>query len=391
MALFSGPRKATERRSMTMPDAWHQAFGARDFASVDAGGLGALQSIAVDASIDLICSLASELPLHVFRGEGVNRKRLATPENLRDPGDSGQGLEDWVYCLVGSWLYRGNVYGREIEWDPRTGRARRIELFHPDDVRPQQVDGTVSWFLRGQPVERPDLFVHRRVNPVAGRVQGASVIERHAMQIGTSVSAAMFGAQWFRDGAHPSGMLHNTEAPIDQEQAKVVKARWMAMFRGTREPVVMGKGWEWKQLQINPNESQFLETQRFTEAQCARMFGPAVAETLGYETGGSMTYANVVDRRSDLLAFSLNRWLNRAERVLTALLPEPQYVRFDRDALLQSATLARYEAHAKALQNRWKTVNEVRDDEDMPRVEWGDEPNGLTPAGGVPGGDSAGV
>jgi hypothetical protein len=61
--------------------------------------------------------------------------------------------------------------------------------------------------------------------------------------------------------------------------------------------------------------------------------------------------------------------------VATGLLPEPRYVRFDRDALLESTTLARYEAHAKALQNRWKTVNEVRADEDMASVPWGDVPN----------------
>jgi phage portal protein BeeE len=100
-----------------------------------------------------------------------------------------------------------------------------------------------------------------------------------------------------------------------------------------------------------------------------------VAEILGYETGHSMTYVTVVDRRSDLLQFTLNKWLRRTERILTGLLPEPRYVRFDRDALLESATLARYEAHAKALQNRWKTVNEVRADEDMASVPWGDEPN----------------
>ena len=88
-----------------------------------------------------------------------------------------------------------------------------------------------------------------------------------------------------------------------------------------------------------------------------------------------MTYANVVDRRSDLLTFSLNKWLTRAERLLTELLPEPQYVRFNRDSLLQSTTLARFEAHGKALEDRWRTVNEIRDIEDLPPVAWGDLPN----------------
>ena len=81
-----------------------------------------------------------------------------------------------------------------------------------------------------------------------------------------------------------------------------------------------------------------------------------------------MTYANVVDRRSDLLTFTLNRWLTRAERLLTMLLPEPQYAKFNRDALLQSTTLARYQAHSLALSDGWRTINEIRDIEDLPPI-----------------------
>jgi HK97 family phage portal protein len=286
--------------------------------------------------------------------------------------------------LVNSWLYRGNAYGFETGWDSR-GRARYIDLLYPDDVTVVDDGGRPSWSVNGNPVTRPDLFVHRRVNPVPGKLLGASMIEKHARVIGTSISAARFGEQWFKEGAHPSGMLTN-EAALAPGEIKEAKSLWMAQFRGTREPVAMGRGWTWKQLQVNANESQFLETMRYTEAQCARMFGPAVAETLGYESGGSMTYANVVDRRSDLLTFSLGKWLRRAERILTGLLPEPQYARFDRDSLLASDTLKRYEAHALALTNRFGTVNEVRDDEDMAPVPWGDQPNEKPTTAGTPAG-----
>jgi hypothetical protein len=57
----------------------------------------------------------------------------------------------------------------------------------------------------------------------------------------------------------------------------------------------------------------------------------------------------------------------------------PQYVRINRDALLASTTLDRYRAHESALRNQWRTVNEVRSIEDLPPVDWGDEPN---PSGG---------
>ena len=385
MGLFSGRTTAAPaQRSFELPPGYTLSMlnpmsTITDYATVDANGENALRSVAVGASIDLICSLASELPLDVYRGEGAGRQKVTTPSNLRDPAGDGQGLPDWLYQLIGSWLYRGNAYGFTVE-TTTNGSPRSVLLIHPDAVHATAISGQPQWWVNGQPLTDQDVsfFLHRRVNPVAGRLLGVSVIERHALQVGVTLAAAQYGSQWFTDGAHPSGILLNSEKTVNQVQATTVKQRWMSLFRGTREPAVMGKGWDWKPIQITPGESQFLETQRFTEAQCARMFGPAMAETLGYETGGSMTYANVVDRRSDLLTFTLNKWLTRAERVLTELLPAPQYAKFNRDALLASTTMARYEAHSRALDDRWRTVNEIRDIEDLPPVPWGDEPNAKT-------------
>lgn len=379
MGLFSGARSAPDapqQRAFTLPwglTSLTPAATLGNFAQIDANGENALRSVAVGTAIDLICSVGSELPIDVFRGEGAERVKITTPGNLEDPGGDGNGREDWAYQLLESWLYRGNAYGEAVEFDGY-GRPRIVSLFHPDEVSAIVTDGRVQWRVNGQPVMDDARFFHRRVNPMSGRLLGMSVIERHALTIGTSLASGAYGSQWFQDGAHPSGMLVNSEQSIDKAQAETVKARWMSLFQGTREPAVMGKGWTYQPLQMAPEESQFLETQRFSEAQCARMFGPAMAETLGYETGGSMTYANVVDRRSDLLTLTLNRWLRRLERVLTQLVPERQYVRINRDAFLQSTTLARYEAHASALGNGWRSVNEIRDIEELPPVPWGEYP-----------------
>jgi HK97 family phage portal protein len=220
---------------------------------------------------------------------------------------------------------------------------------------------------------------------MAGILLGFSPIEAAATTILSSIAASRFGYQWFTEGTHPQSLLVNTESAIDADQARIVLDRWRAMKSGTREPAVMGKGWELRGVGITPEQAQLMQMVGMNEAQACRIFGPAVAETLGYESGGSMTYSNVTDRRSDLLVLTLNRWIRRAERLLSAMLPAPQKVRFNRDALLESTTLARYEAHAKALENQWKTVNEVRDDEDMTPVPWGDTPNEMksaAPAGG---------
>lgn len=378
MGLFSGVRRASpeaENRGLEWPAGLPSP--SVNFAGVNADGESALRSVAVGTSIDLISSVSSELPIDVFRGRGSDRRQMSFPGWLEDPGGDGQGIEDWLYQLLTSWLYRGNAYG-EVTMRDRTGRPIGVSWFHPDVVRAVSLDGEVSWMVKGRRFEPSGDFLHLRVNPMTGNLLGQSPIERHAVQIGTSLASSQYGSQWFSDGAHPSALLVNSEKDLDKAQATTAKQRWMSLFQGTREPAVLGKGWDYKAIQITPEESQFLDTQRFSEAQCARIFGPAMAETLGYETGGSMTYTTVQERRSDLLTLTLNRWLRRADRVLTRMLPSPQYARLNRDAFLESTTLARFEAHSRALADRWRTVNEVRQIEDLAPVPWGDVPNEKT-------------
>jgi HK97 family phage portal protein len=273
-----------------------------------------------------------------------------------------------------SWLLRGNLYGDVLERGPG-GILRQVEIFHPDKVRPQMdTDGVIEWFVEGKRI--PDgRILHRRVNPVPGCILGLSPVAYHAWTIGLSLTATRFGLQWFQDGAHPSGILRNTVTDLKSKDALSAKERFVEALRGSREPVVLGRGWEWTQLQLNPEESQFLETQNFSSAECARIFGPGIPEILGYAPSkSSLTYANVVDRDLHVLKYALNRWLRRLERLLSQFLPRPQYALFNRDALLQTNTLQRYQAHASALQNQWKVPNEIRDVEDMPPVPWGNEP-----------------
>ena len=379
MGLFSGSK--TER-SLANP------FGYPDIPPNSAVGVwggttqvdvsspeSALRKVAIWASVNLIAGLGSELPVDNFTGQGEDRRPMPLPVFFTDPDGSGQGFEDWAYQLLYSWLYRGNAYGYVAERDSNR-RPTMIQLQHPDRVSSRRdTDGNVQWLFNGRPVEADKVW-HRRVFPIPGHRIGLSPIALHALTIGQGLAASQFGLSTFLDGAHPSAILQQEDASIvDQAKAKVVKARFLEALRGRREPVVLGKGWKYTPIQLTPEDSQFLDTQRYTAAECARIFGPGMPEVLGYETGGSMTYANVEQRSIDLLKFTLNRWFTRLERVLSRdVLPKPQYIKLNRGALLATDLLTRYRAHEIALRNKFEVVNEVRDLEDLPPVPWGDEP-----------------
>lgn len=336
-----------------------------------------LQKVAVWSCVNLTATMAEVLPLDVFSGSGQDRRPRPMPAWLADLGADGHGLPDWRYQLVFSAMLRGNGIGEVVERDARTGQPRLIVLANPDTVRADpDAEGRLQWTIGRTAVERESIW-HKRVHAVPGSVMGLSPIAMHAQTLGLALSSMEFGRRWFTDGAHPSAMLTN-EGQITQEMAAEAKSRFMAALRGNREPVAMGYGWRYTPISVAPNESQFLETQGYTSAECARIFGPGYAEVLGYETGGSLTYSTLEQASLHLLTYALDPWLERIERWLSALLPQPQYVKFNRGALVRTDLLTRYRAHEIALRNKFKVINEVRDLEDMSPAEWGNTPADTT-------------
>lgn len=378
--LFGG---GLERRSAS-PENWgipgpgeaEGGYGRVDLRRAEAS----LQKTAVWACVALARSITETLPLDVLTGTGAAKREVPMPSWLADLGGDGHGLPDWCSQVVYSEMLRGNAIGVVADRD-RTGVPRQVVLQHPDTVRVRREygrSGPPVWTVAGQEVARGDIW-HKRVHSVPGQIMGLSPIEMQALTIGVGIAALRFGKQWFEDGAHPSGLLTTTQH-LSKEKAATAKSRFLAALAGRREPVVLGGAWKFDAIQIKPNESQFLETHRFTGAECCRIFGPALAEVLGYETGGSMTYATIEQRSIDLLVYSIDPWLVRLERMLTALLPPGQYAKYNRGALLRTDLLTRFRAHALALQNGFEVINEVREHEDLKAVPWGD-----TPLEGAPG------
>lgn len=371
MGLFSGPRREQRYNGFTAqfvqapiptnatssPYAWLNLNRAET----------SMQKVAVWSSVDLIASLAASLPIDVYSNSAEVARPVPTPGYLLDVAGDGHGTPDWIHQALVSYLLRGNLYGKVVARDSRGGFPTQVPLFHPDDVHGWRDpdDGLPRWKAGGVEVPRKDFF-HRRAFPMPGLLLGLSPITYHAMTIGLGMQATRFGMEFFRDGANPTGMLTNEEEDLDATRARTAKERFIAALNGTREPVVLGKGWKWQQISIAPEESQFLETNKYTEAQCARIFGPGMAEVLGYESGTTMTYQNVEQRDIHLLTFALDKWLVKVESILSSMLPKPRVVKLNRAALLRTDLLTRYKAHALAIAAHFMVPSEARTIEDMP-------------------------
>lgn len=380
MSIWSS-RRESPKPQRAKGDPWQPTFPfqfgstGRSYQDVDpTQGEASLQSVAYRSGCDLIASIVSELPLGIFAGRGIDRKSRSVPGYLEDPSGDGHGREDWVYQILMSWFLAGNSFASIIDQGP-TGMIRQADIWHPDTVSVNLVDGLPQWRVSGETIPNKQMY-HKRVNPVPGTLMGLSPIRAHADTLGLSIAATRFGRTWFQDGGHPGGILSNDQADLsDDKVVTKAKDRFMAALFGTREPIVLGKGWKFEQIQVAPEESQFLETTGWSEAQCARILGAGVAEVLGYgQSGSSITYTSMVDRDIALLKYAVGRWINRIERLFFGWLPRPQYAILDRDAFLETSAMQRWQLNQIKLSTGAYTINTIREKENDPPVDWGNEP-----------------
>ena len=296
------------------------------------------------ATTNLLASIIANLPVDVFRGTGVNK----TPVNPQPALVASPSLivsrREWIYQGMMSLLLRGNAYGVVVERDAVL-RPRTVEWLSPDNVKVTQASSLdrPTYEVGGTTVAREDI-IHMRAFVQPGSAIGLSPVEYHAETIGVGLAAQKFGAQWFGDGATPTAILQNDDKTINPKEARTVKERFVASLRGRREPVVLGKGWKYKQIQVSANESQFLDAMGYTDAQVAHLYGPGLAEILGYtQAGSSLTYSNRVDRSLDVLTYAALPWVNKFDDLLTANIAQPQTARLNVNALLRADPKAQRE------------------------------------------------
>jgi HK97 family phage portal protein len=323
----------------------------------------AMQHSAVWACVNLIASSISTLPLYAYR-RGDRDPLPDLPPVLRQPSAT-MNLPDFLYAALQSLLLRGNCYGQIV------GRAgagllpAQCELLAPDRVAVNVPNGSIEYRVDGQEVDPASIW-HVKAFTTAGSVVGLSPIAHARQAVGLGLAAEKYGAQFFGDGATPSGVLTSDER-ITSENASDLKERWKAYHGGRRDIAVLGSGARFQPISVKPEESQFLETSRANVATIARYFG-VQPELIGGESGGSLTYANVEQRALDLLQFGLAPWLVRLEVALSALLSSTTTVKFNAAALVRTDLLTRYQAHESAIRAGWKLRSEVRDLEDLPPI-----------------------
>jgi HK97 family phage portal protein len=381
MAVFAAPRKVVpgevvpgsssyafsdrfEHRALTFLSPPVGAYTEALQAQSEGDPEGALKHSAWWSCADLIASTMAMLTPWAYEGPGYGAGQATRlpvqPQILLQPGGDAD-IYDFLYMGTIGNCMTGRQFGKVVARD-KLQLPLQVELENPSVVRVRkQEDGTYEYRFRNEVVKPPVLW-SKQMFRYPGSPLGMSPVQYglHATRLG--LGAERFGNMYFEDGGHPSAILTNENTKmVSQQDAQTLKQRFMAALRGSREPVVLGGGWKYEKIQISPDESMFLDTQKLSDGKVCRYMRVA-PEMVGCSSEGSaITYANVEQRALGFLTYTMFRWIKKWEMWLGACLPPGQYVKFDLDSLLRVDFLTLWQGLHMAVGSRIITQDEGRE------------------------------
>lgn len=359
MSLLFGRRG--ESRSISYQDVFSRGDDLSQFTG-NAATAG-LRLAPVFAAVRLISDQFAAAPLHAYRTRADgSRERVSPQPSLLTSPSAALSLYAWKHQAISSLLTRGNAVGYVT--GERGGWPATVAWLDVDRVRVDESGASPKFYYDGRLIE-PHLLVHVPAFVLPGSVWGLSPMALFRSTVLDAGAAAQKSARdWFANGAVPGGHLKNTARTVDQAQADRYKQRFKASV-SNRGVLVTGSDWEYTPIGVPADQAAFVEMMKLTATQVAGIYG-VPAEMIGGETGSSLTYSTVEQNMLNFATMTMRPWFVRMEDALTALLPRPQYARFNLDAMVRADLKTRMESHEIGLRTGVETLDEARALEDRP-------------------------
>jgi HK97 family phage portal protein len=191
---------------------------------------------------------------------------------------------------------------------------------------------------------------------------GMSPIAACRNAVGAGLAADEYSSKYYANGAAPMGIL---ETPTLIKNPEFLRQSWNEAFGGSRNAgkvAVLEQGTTFKPISLSPQDSQLLETRKFSVEEICRIFRvpPHMVQNLE-----RATFNNTEQMSLDFVMYSLTPWIIRWEQSLSRSLlsreEKKQYsIRFNVDGLLRGDYKSRMEGYAVGINNGFMCPNDVR-------------------------------
>lgn len=283
--------------------------------------------------IEILTTQIMQFPAEAWRGD----VRLDDqPRLLRRP-DPFSSYRRFVYGTVMDMLVCGGAAWLTTSRDdmsrPLTLRripASSLEVRWDPSMSPAMAELNMArQFLYDGIQLDPGDVTYVPMITVSGEAAGVGPVQAGVDITAGQVSADQLVRSNFTDGAFPSGTV-TVATNLSQAAADDLQRKFMDRAGGSRAPVVMSGGAEFRPHAVTARDSQWIEARQWGAADIARLFGvPAAMLHIPVQGGSQVTYNNAVSVRTDLLHLGLSPINARLEDAFGSLLPTTQDCHLD--------------------------------------------------------------
>jgi HK97 family phage portal protein len=361
------------------PTAWLQELSRAmpTSAGINVGPESALELGAYFACLRIVSQHVAMLPLWVYRRKERGKDKLIDHpvsqllHNAPNPWMSAFSLRETLTHYAMGW---GNGYAL-IERDGSgavQGRPVALWPVHPSRLR-AETEGQEFWYqyfpLSGE-TRLLDPMDVLHIHGIGGDgLTGYSVAHNARRALGIGLATEEYGGAFFGNGVWGSGAL-KSPGPLKDKAKEFLKESLKELRAGPSNafhPLLLEEGLEWQQLQIPPEDAQFLQTRNFTVQEIARWFG-VPPHKIGHLEHA--TFSNIEHQAIEYVQDALMPWLVRWEQECKRKLLRQRnlFVEHIVAALLRGDQKARSEFYRTMLNIGTLSPNDVRELENLDAV-----------------------
>ena len=340
----------------------------------------ALRSSAVWACVNLISKAVASLPAELVKVNADGGSEPATGHPLYAVLTKQPNTMMTLQQFIQPTMLHLLLYGNAFPWIDRIeGEVVGLWPLLPTRMRIVYTSGqTVSYSYfdwRGQAhYYEPGVDIAPlRLFSLDGYI-GLSVLQYQQMTLEFQDASSAYSLNLYLNGGRPSGVLEYPNTLVEKQIEKI-RASWSSIHGGPENAgrvAILDAGAKYTSVGIPPEALQFIDTQRYSVEQIARIFGvpPHLIGAMD-----KPTYASVEQQSIEFAKYTLLPYVNGLQTSIdAALLEEPYHWRLNLNAFESTDIRSRYGAYATGRQWGWLSVNDIRRFEGM---------NGIGPQGDI--------
>lgn len=206
-------------------------------------------------------------------------------------------------------------------------------------------------------------------------IAGKSPVRQFAETMGLNLNIRKYGNKFFKNGAHPSGVLEHPGSLSEQAQQRLVHKFDQACsgMGNSGKTLLLEEGMQYKPISVPPEEAQFLESRKYGVSEIARIYGvpPHMIGDLEHATFSNIESQDINFAKHSILPECVS-W---EQELMRKLLNDTERARFEiefnMEGLVRGDLESRYRAYAIGRQWGFLSADDIRAKENMSGVDGG--------------------